>query len=197
MLKLAFLTSTFLLFSTSVTVAEGAGEIKLSAGLEASDCFAGRSQNGTRITTKLQLVNKSTSTILLLLVGQRPLAVDNAGASYGMVNYSGVAGCSYFDGGVFPGNGNDMKNCIGIAQQNEYTISLEEYTTVDAGTQATITFAFDGDQGTGAIVSFAATLAYRIVIDPVADEALSDEKKRKSIRTLNVSFPDCPITAAE
>ncbi|MGE0699511.1 MAG: hypothetical protein AB7O57_10480 [Hyphomicrobiaceae bacterium] len=161
--------------------------VKLSAGLEASVGFCGRSKEQTRLTVTMKLVNKGSAAVHMLLA-DAPLAIDNGGGSYKLDHFSGIAQCTYL-------SAKSIADCIGLPKSNSYTVPLQSYTQLDPGSETTVTFTFASrEPGKGTLCSFAATMIYRLVHDPLVDATLPEEQKLRSVRTLNISIPEHPIT---
>jgi hypothetical protein len=187
-MRIAFLATTVFFGGCELAIAQGKS-VKLSAGLEASLGFVGRDSKGERLTITLKLLNKS-ATAVHVVMDRGALAVDNAGTAYKVVSSSGVALCPKSKYGGF-----SITQCLGKEEDN--FAPIESFTQIDPDSETTITFAFNtenNDRGTGTLASFAATLVYRVVRDPLADETLPEAERRKGLRTLNISIPEHPIT---
>jgi hypothetical protein len=183
----AALFSSGVLFP-SLACAQTGPTIKLNAGLEAQIASLGRVKTGNYVTVALTIVNKGSSTIHMMLVGSPPAAVDNTGTQYTYNNSSGISRCS---------NWNVIDQCIGVPNVTGLTLSLQAYTQLDPGSQLTANFELFGHESDGPLASFAATIAYRLVGDPLRDDTLTEAQKRKQIRVMNLSFPPSPLTPAK
>jgi hypothetical protein len=184
-----------LIFTASVR-AQGAPPVAtvpvviLSSGLEASlPSGIGRTKEGYNVTVALKLENKGKAAVALALVGPTPVAVDNAGTTYSMTSFSGSGACSELTVIALPA-------CILGEEKGgqKIPIPLQAFTQIDPGASAIVTFGLNGRQGTGNQLSFSSVFAYRLIADPLTDDALSENDRRRQIRTMSVSFPPFPVT---
>ena len=78
------------------------------------------------------------------------------------------------------------------------TLPLQAYTELAPGTDASINFVFATRTASkGPLVSLAATLAYRPVVDPAREETLTDQQKRQQVRTMLLTFPPWAVVDAQ
>jgi hypothetical protein len=130
-------------------------------------------------------------TVYLLLVGPAPNAVDSQGTSYTFRNSSGVAACTQL-------SAYHLNRCIGRPKADEVvTVPLEGWTQIDPGSSAVATFDLFGNSSVAPVGGFSAVFARRDVDDPLKDDSLSEEQKRKQIRTMSVGISAYPISAAK
>ena len=162
--------------------------IKLNGGLEARIASVGRDRSGNYVTVTFTLTNNGPNTVYLALMGPPPRAVDNAGANYQYSGGSGLPKCAVW---------NLIEQCIGIPNPTGSTIPLQGYAELDPGVSITPNFElFSSRNGTGTTISFAATVAYRVVRDAMDDAARSEDARRQQIRTMVLSFPPAIIPGA-
>jgi hypothetical protein len=155
---------------------------RLSGGLEAAVGFVGRDARGGQLTVSMRLLNKIGTPVQLILAS-RPAAIDNAGGSYQIQQFSGLAQCPMFASSV--------SDCM-----RPSVAPLDTYTQLDPGHDITLTFSFSAraEPTRATLASLSTILIYRIVQDAIADGTLSDEERRRGLRTMNLSVPDHPIT---
>ena len=161
--------------------------VTLSAGLEARVGLVGRSQERDRVSVTMQIENKGKKAVQLLLIGPAPFAADNAGITYDFVNVSGAAQCST----LHPA---DAASCIGHPKGEGDAAPLRQYTQIDPGAQASMTFGLSGRPSEATMLGFSATFAYRLVRDPLNEQMLSEDERRAQLRTISVSLPAFPIS---
>lgn len=182
LLQLAFSATGF---------AQSAPTVKLTAGLEATIIVVGRSKDLRSISATMQIENKGKLPVQIALVGPAPNAADNAGATFAFSTFSGAAQCR--DLGV-----TYTRACIltdgGVSNSPYYLIPLQQFTQIDPGSTTSLTFGLRGGESNGTWLGFSSVFAYRVIADPLKDETLADEERRKQIRTMSISFPSFPIT---
>jgi hypothetical protein len=174
----------------SATPAATIPALKLSGGLEATlPGGIGRNKDAHNVTVSLQLENKGKAAVQLALVGPTPFAVDNAGTTYTMTSFSGAGACRELGAHFLP-------MCILGEEVSgmKIPIALQAFTQIDPGATATVTFGLNGREGSGTLMSFSSVFAYRVIADPLKDDALPEPERRRQIRTISVSFPPVPIT---
>ena len=137
----------------------------------------------------LRLTNMGT--VYLLLVGPAPNAVDNEGTSYTFRNSSGVAACTQL-------SAYHLIRCIGRPKADEVmTVPPEGWTQINPGSSAIATFDLFGNSSAAPVGGFSAVFARRDVDDPLQDDSISEEQKRKQIRTMSVGVSAYPASAAK
>jgi hypothetical protein len=70
-------------------------------------------------------------------------------------------------------------------------------TQVDPGNQVNLAFSLFGVQSKGPLISFSTALAGRIVSDLEKDVPLSDEEKKKQLRSFSLSSPPVKLVEAQ
>jgi hypothetical protein len=77
------------------------------------------------------------------------------------------------------------------------TVPLQAYVEIDPGVSITPNFEmYNTKRGSGPTISFAATVASRIVRDPLDDEKRTEEYKRQHITVMPLTFPPHAVVEA-
>lgn len=151
--------------------------VPLSEGLVAFATNGGKTSSNTYATLDIQLINKGNKTMFLKLAGPTR-AVDNTGGHYTQANPSGISECPY-------------KDAVACIKHSDVLLGM---TQLDPGKNLNMSFEFFCYNRTkGRILSFSTTLIGRSVNDLVQDITISDEKKKKQLRTYSLSVPSIEI----
>jgi hypothetical protein len=155
--------------------------VKFSGGLEAVISSAGRSKDLKNVSVAMTLINRGRNTLFLTLAGPTS-AQDNNGGFYRLHSASGISLC--------PTNYN-VKSCITTPDV------LLGMTQIDPGNQVNLAFSLFGVQSKGPLISFSTALVGRIVSDLEKDVPLSDEEKKKQLRSFSLSSPPVKLVEAQ
>ncbi|MEP6962906.1 MAG: hypothetical protein ABI995_12560 [Acidobacteriota bacterium] len=177
--------NVILLFGGLLSASTGFAQertVKLNGGLEAELITLGRDATGYNLSASLRIANKGKSIAYLLLVADT-VATDNAGGTYNrLVTIGGLASCPF-----------TFSPCNGINPSISGTPPLQSFTQIDPGVEITVNLRLSGDRGKGPLVSLSANVAYRLVIDQLKDETLSEAEQRKQVRLMTISFPPMAV----
>jgi hypothetical protein len=166
-----------------------ATQVKLNGALVSEVSAVGRNAGGSNVTASMKLTNTGSSIIYLMLAGDDPVAFDSAGTKINFRQLGGLTKCTVLSSA-------QLGDCMGIIPTNQlHMVPLQTYTEIDPGASITVQFHFETSTPSRApLISMAASLVYRVVANPQADDALTDSQKRQQLRVMNLSFQDVPVT---
>lgn len=165
--------------SSAPTYAEGQ-LIKLNGGLEAEILALGRDKSRQHVTVSLKLSNAGQNIAFLALsFDPAPVANSNTGGHYviSMQSVSGIAKCGNVPAAECMGSGAPI-----------HALPFQSWTELDPGTNTVINMVLFGGGNTGPLMSFSASVLYRLESDTVKDDTLSESQKRQQVRSMSLSF---------
>lgn len=161
--------------------------VQLNGGLQAQILSLGRDSSTPRpvLTAAIKISNTGQNHAFVMLYGE-PSAIDDAGGKFepapGAV--SGIAYCGVVPAGL----------CVGMPRPDDHLYPLEGYTEIDPGKSITMHLTLFSQASKGDRVSISASMAYRLVSDPVKDADLSDKEKLKLLKRGTLSFEPLKVT---
>jgi len=144
----------------------------------------GRDASGSTITAAVKATNKSTTSVVFLLLVSTVSAVDSSGGTYANAQVNGVAYCSRAD------------RMVCVTKDSSWFVPLETYTEIGPEQSATFTMVLKASPSNskGDKISLAEQVAYRVMkeADRDKDASLPEAQKLKTVRFGSMSFNGPP-----
>jgi hypothetical protein len=143
----------------------------------------GRDASGSTITAAVKATNKSTTSVVFLLLLSTVSAVDSSGGTYANAQVNGVAYCSRAD------------RMVCVTKDSSWFVPLETYTEIGPEQSATFTMVLRASSNSkGDKISLAEQVAYRVMkeADRDKDASLPEAQKLKTVRFGSMSFNGPP-----
>ena len=144
----------------------------------------GRDASGSTITAAVKATNKSTTSVVFLLLVSEPTAVDSSGGTYGNARVNGMAYCSRAD------------RMVCVTKDSSWFVPLASYTEIGPEQSATFTVVLKAtpSNSKGDKITLAEQVAYRVMkeADRDKDASLPEAQKLKTVRFGSMSFNGPP-----
>jgi len=128
----------------------------------------GRDASGSTITAAVKATNKSTTSVVFLLLLSTVSAVDSSGGTYANAQVNGVAYCSRAD------------RMVCVTKDSQFFVPLETYTEIGPEQSATFTMVLRASSNSkGDKISLAEQVAYRVMKEADRDKDASLPEPQK------------------